>query len=152
MLPNFRAQEVSTTEANTWDIQATLPQPTNFLYDVELAATSQAELNALVTYVLSNMPQAGFGMSLSVSGKDVNYHGTSARDQTNYKSKDGRFYRYCFEYTVEGWLVQSLACEQVGQVLTVKTEVDVYDPRVPLHTTPPPVGALADAVEEIDVP
>ena len=118
-LPGFKAVEFSTNPAtpNTWNVQASSSEPMDFLYQVELATTSQRDLNALLEYVLTKFPPSGYQSALTLYGRQIPFRQTGFHDLTLVTdNKDGRLLRVVFTYTVEGWFV-SLACEKVPTVL-----------------------------------
>lgn len=151
MLPNFRARERSSNPEtpNTWNIQKDPPQAVNILYEVELVSTSEAHMNRLVQWLLGVMPTSHFGTFLTVFGTFTNYQSTGMKDKTNYRSTDGRKFVYEFDYTVEGWMVPSLACEKVPEILTVDIALETHTSRVDLHQEPPVSEAEAVEVSHI---
>jgi len=151
LLPNFRARERSTNPEtpNTWNVQAVPPQPVNILYEVELAATSEAHMNRLTTYLMAAVPASHWGTFLTVFGTFTNYHGTGMRDKTDYATKDGRQFLYCFDYTVEGWFVPSLACEKVPEILSTDIALETHRSRDDLRGQTP--VEETEAVEVIHI-
>lgn len=152
-LPGFVGRELSTNPEtpNTWNVQAAPPEPTNFVYSVVLAAASQAHLNRLIAHALWKLPAGGYGTVLLVDGKSIPFRQTGMRDKTQSHGTDGRLFIYAFDYTVEGWLVPSLECEKVPQILTVDIDLETHKPQARLHQNPPVPASAADEVSHIHI-
>lgn len=108
---------------DVWSIEVERPKPVNILYQVDMAAESTAEMNALLEHMLFRMPAFGFGTSLDVQGNSIPFRASSMVNLTKDRdSEKGREFRWAYTYVVEAWLTSD-QCREVRPILVVDATV-----------------------------
>lgn len=118
-LPGFRAYEKSESTPNTYNRQVGSSLPITLLYEVQMAADRQHDMNALLTHTLMRLPVAGYGTTINAFGHAMPFRANSIRNmEWNRKKKDGRLFMWSYTYAVDAWIA-STQCEKVPQILQV---------------------------------
>lgn len=134
-LPGFRAKEISENPAtpNTFNIQKDPPEPVLILYQVDMVAESQTDMNAMLEHCIFKVGSQGIGTFLTVFDRVVPFRLSSVMNlsERRRERKQGRLLRWTYTYVVEAWLATT-ECIKVPQILVTDVAVEAKDYAEPL--------------------
>jgi hypothetical protein len=127
-LPGFLPYEMSTNPdtPNTFNRAVAPPQPITILYEVEMAASSQQDMNALLVHTTLRLPTRGYGTTINAFGHSMPFRANSIRNLSWNQSenkKDGRKFAWSYTYAVEAWIT-STECVKVPQILQIDLTIE----------------------------